>query len=310
MQPKHCCRLVIAAILSLVTSRACAQLYVSDTAAGVVRTYDSSNGAPINAALISGFVDGPTGIALDGQGNLYVASGRTNGIIGKYDAATGAAINPSLISGLTSPSGVTIDAGGSLYVVSNGTGNIGKYEAATGAPINPLLAAGLPHPFDVAVYNGHAFVTTYTIRQIWEIDSVNGGILNNQFVTPDNGSGLSDAIGIIADGGGHLFVASSPLGHVSVYDAITGATVNPDLPSGGASPYGIALDPDGAYYVSDYFAGTIGKFDANSGSGIGTYPFISGLSGPTFIAIAPEPAGISLGLLALGGLLLRRRRRH
>ena len=71
-------------------------LYVSESAAGIVGEYDARTGATINANFITGFDGNLAGIATDGH-NLFVEDEET---IGEYNAQTGAAINSSFISGL------------------------------------------------------------------------------------------------------------------------------------------------------------------------------------------------------------------
>ena len=66
------------------------------TIGGTVGEYTTS-GAVINAALITG-LNYPTGLALDGNGDLFVVS-KNDGLIGEY-TTSGAVINASLITGL------------------------------------------------------------------------------------------------------------------------------------------------------------------------------------------------------------------
>ena len=71
-------------------------------------------------------------------------------------------------------------------------------------------------------------------------------------------------------------------------------------------PIGLAFDSSGNLYAANLtgvIGGTIDKFDSSGNRSI----FASGLDGPEFIATqVPEPA--SIALLALGAVIIRRRR--
>jgi len=74
---------------------------------GTIGEFNASTGAVINASLISG-LSHPFCVALDGSGDLFVASFNSSGTIGEFNASTGAVINPSLISGLNGPTFIAL----------------------------------------------------------------------------------------------------------------------------------------------------------------------------------------------------------
>jgi hypothetical protein len=119
-------------------------------------------------------------------------------------------------------------------------------------------------------------------------------------------NGVEDPIGIVEDGKGHIFVANEGLG-ITEFDALTGTRI--DTPPLGFSPaWGLAMDSSG--YLYEAGGGTVGKMDSVTGEG--TSLFITGLTDPQFIAIAPlpEPGWLLAAALALPSLLARRRRRN
>ncbi len=96
---------------------------------GVIGEY-TTTGTPINSSLVTG-LHIPSGIAMDGNGNLFVANyyvgTRT---IGEYDSS-GQALNSSLISGLAAPFGLALDGNGNLFVGNRAAnGSIGKYSTS------------------------------------------------------------------------------------------------------------------------------------------------------------------------------------
>lgn len=123
-------------------------LYVSDTANDIIRriTPGGNVGTLAGAALAADSVDGPTnvarfnqprGIALDAAGNLYVADFGNDTIreISSAGVVTTIAGRPGIVGTqdgigtnalFNSPSGMTIDGAGNLYVVEVGNNTVRK----------------------------------------------------------------------------------------------------------------------------------------------------------------------------------------
>src|SRR5579862_6717285 len=106
-------------ILLHIPKLACANiLYVASFPSNTIGEYDTSTGATINSSFISGLTY-PTGLAVDGSGDLYVTNyNGYNGFVGVYNATIGTTINASLISGLSFPVGVALGGSGNLYVAN------------------------------------------------------------------------------------------------------------------------------------------------------------------------------------------------
>jgi sugar lactone lactonase YvrE len=129
-------------------------LYVADNGDTQknIQTF-TTKGVAVKRPLISGLV-GPTAVAFDGQGHLFVTE---NNGIGEY-TLTGSAVNPSLISGpLAFVEGVACDGNGRLFVSAT-TGVISEYTTG-GTPINTNLIFNLNQPTALALDgNGDLFV--------------------------------------------------------------------------------------------------------------------------------------------------------
>ena len=76
--------------------------------------------------------DSPSGIALDGAGNLFIADSRNNAVR-RVDAATGLITTLAVPEGLRLPRGLIVDASGDLYIVDAGNQRIRRVDAITGA---------------------------------------------------------------------------------------------------------------------------------------------------------------------------------
>jgi hypothetical protein len=110
--------------------------------------YSAGTGQPVYTAALVSYLTYPSGMALDGSGDLYVADA---GTIEEYNASTGVAVNRALVTGLDYYTNIALDGSGNLYVANFGSDTIGEYNASTGAPINTALVTGLNGPFGIAI---------------------------------------------------------------------------------------------------------------------------------------------------------------
>jgi hypothetical protein len=123
---------------------------VPDLTGGVVASGNDwfvtihGGGGPTDGKIIGSkgvFASGlnePNGLALDGQGNIFVANYGSD-TIAEYTTA-GQLVNPSLISGLNGPIGLATDGEGHLFVGENGS--IGEF-TTSGQTVNTNLISGL-----------------------------------------------------------------------------------------------------------------------------------------------------------------------
>jgi streptogramin lyase len=212
------------------------------TAAGVVTTLagdpnsgaGSSDGTGANAQ----FSD-PSGAAVDGAGNLYVADGYNNTIrkvtsAGVVTTLAGSAGNAGSADGSGSsasfsyPSGVAVTGGGVLYVADSYNNTIRKVTAAgavtTVAGVAPGSADGLGSaarfndPSAVAVdISGNLYVAdsyNNTIRKVTPAGLVST-LAGNPKVPPGSADGTGAGAqfnypsGVAVDGAGNVYVADS-----------------------------------------------------------------------------------------------------
>ena len=108
-------------------------LYAADYGAKAVLIYAAGTLAfkgEINGSN-TGLASGPSGIAFDSAGNIYVTT-KDNGAIVEFPAGTQTNIVPSrTITGLTSPQGIGVDASGNMYVGQSSANQINVYSAST-----------------------------------------------------------------------------------------------------------------------------------------------------------------------------------
>ncbi|MGA2736657.1 MAG: BACON domain-containing carbohydrate-binding protein [Bryobacteraceae bacterium] len=234
----------------------------------------------VNALPISGLSD-PQGVALAGQGNVYIADTGNNAIKqwsaaappagtivagGLSDPAAVAvdshgnvffansgsnaieewsAVNPqavTVVSGLNNPSGVAVDALGNIYVANTGGNAILQWNAASGQ--TATLATGLNAPFGVALDSQD---------NVYFSDSGNNAIKEWVAATQQVATlvaGLSGPSGVAVDGQGNVYFADSGSGTIREWSPLS-QQVTVLVSSGLSSPAGLALDAQGDIYIAD-----------------------------------------------------------
>ncbi len=185
------------------------------TVAGTGRQgYSGDNGPGTQAQL-----NGPQGVAVDTAGNVYIADTLNsrvrmltatkivtvagNGIVG-YSGDGGPAINAELAG----PTGIAVDAAGSIYI-SNGSSNIRKVypsgPIATIAGANALGYTGDGGPALTATFNGALGLAVDSTGKVYVADSGNNAIRQLQPLATGTGvsavtNGAGNQTGAIAPG--------------------------------------------------------------------------------------------------------------
>ena len=288
---RSCSTLVLAALSAAVAGAQPADNWTIETVAGGGSLGD---GGPAAAAQLRR----PTGVALDGAGNLYIAD-TDNNRIRKVDAAgvitTVAGTGtfgfsgdggPAVAAQLNRPTGVAADGAGNLYIADHYNNRIRKVDAAGVI----TTVAQLSSPQGVAV-DGDGNLYIATGNRIRKVDAA--GVIST--VAGDGTEGYSGDGGpataarlnsprdVAVDGVGNLYIADS----APLYSFATGnnrirkvdaagviSTVagdgtccysgdgGPAVAAGLGSPTGVAVDGDGNLYIADTLNHRIRKVDA------------------------------------------------
>ncbi len=330
-------------------------LYIADSSSHRIRKVDADtdfistvagNGAGgfggDGAAADAAQLNFPTGVAVDGDGNLYIAD-TDNHRIRKVDAssknistAAGASSGgedggPATQARLTTPSGVAVDGSGNVYIADTDNHRIRKVDAdgnistvagdgtagfdGDGAAAD---AAQLNFPTGVAVDgSGNLYIADTNNSRIRMV-----GTDDNISTVAGGGSGgdggaataarLGRPRGVAVDGSGNVYIADTDNHRIRKVDAdtdfistVAGSRYGGDSGDGGAAtaaqlsyPYGVAVDGSGNLYIADTNNSRIRKVDAATNkistvAGDGTYGF-DGDGGPAVAAQLWTPYDVAV----------------
>lgn len=234
------------------TNNANVRLITAST--GIITTYAGSTAIVSGAvqvdfgyagdggAATSAYLAGPAGVAIDAQGNLYIATYADNrirkvtskGIISTFAGNSGYGFagdgGPALNAQLSAPRGISLDTAGNLYLADRwnnrirkiASGNIttiaGNGQSNFGGDWGPAIAAQLSAPQGLAVDNaGNVYISDFQNNRVRMV-APNGTISTyagngNSGFSGDGGPAasaeLSQPAGLAVDAAGNLYIADS-----------------------------------------------------------------------------------------------------
>ena len=209
----------------------------------------------------------PSGIALDGSGNLYIADYQNNAI----RKVTPAGVVTTPYAGFNAPNGIAADGSNNLYVADTGANLIQKITASTGAVSTLATSTAFNTPEGVAVDSSENIYVADTGNNI--IRKINSGGTVTTLAGKAGTAGYLDATGTAAefnkptsvtvDSSGDVYVADfgndvirriTPGGIVTTFAGQAGIAGYMDGPAAHAlfnSPTGVTVDGSGNVYVTD-----------------------------------------------------------
>lgn len=268
---------VTAALFGPVSSGA-----VIQTIAGTGEYGAGGDGGPAAVALLAG----PTGIAVDGRGNVYVADatlgvirridseGRITRIAGSARRADSGDGGPALAAGLTDPSWLLVDGSGALLIATldriRRVGGDGVIQTVAGN--GSAGFAGDGGQAAAAVFNGNAGMAMDAAGNVYIADRGNGRVRR------------IDPTGVITTIAGNGEERSAGDGGPAALAALN-------------RPVDVAAGPDGSLYVAELEGHRIRRIDPQGVittiAGTGT-PGFSGDGGPAINATLNSPRAIEI----------------
>lgn len=249
----------------------CNRIRKVNAATGIITTVagnGNGNYSGDNVAATASSLSYPAGVAVDANGNLYIADSSNNrvrmvsaatGIISTV-AGTGAGSNsplntplgggytgdggPATSAELHAPSAVAVDAAGNLYIADAGNNVIRKVSAATGiittvagkgvagysGDNGPAASAELDNPNGIAVdAGGNLYIGDSFNNVVRKVNAATGIIIT----VAGNGTGAGSALG------GNLLTGGFSGDH--------GPATSAEL----FFPWGVTVDASGNLYIAD-----------------------------------------------------------
>lgn len=223
----------------------------------------------------------PTGVAVDAQGNVYVADYGNNeirkitpdGIVTTIagNGNQGSINGPGNLASFNGPTSVTVDAQGNVYVADDNNNQIRKISATDGT-VSTLAGSdstGLKNGLDTGAYFfSPSGVAADAQGNVYVADAGNNVI---RMVTP---AGQTTTIA----GNGNPGAVNGP--------ALTAATFN--------NPAGLAVDASGNIYVADMLNNLIRKISNGTVSTLAGHDTTATINGPDTLAAFYFPNSVAV----------------
>ncbi len=201
-------------------------------------------------ALTAGALATPTGMTVDGKGNLYIADQGNNRIV-ELPILNGIWQTPTVIlTGLSAPNAVAADWDGNLYVTDTGNGQVLLLPITPqGLGSSQVLATGFANPAGICVdWSGNVFVADTGNGQIVEIPHVAGAYASPLVIQ----NGFANPMAVAIDAAKTLYVADTGNNRVLRLSLTANGYASPQVIARGlASPTALAVDKLKNLYIAD-----------------------------------------------------------
>jgi DNA-binding beta-propeller fold protein YncE len=207
------------------------------------------------AMLVSANLNQPSGVAVDGAGNVYVADTGNSAI--KEWSATGNILTTTTLvaSNLNHPLGVAVDGAGNVYIADTGNSAIKKWSAAN-SNVTTLVSSGLLYPYGLAVDGaGNVYIADTFDSAIKKWSPGQGS------PTTLVSTGLNEPHGVAVDAVGNVYIADTENNAIKKWSAAN-SNVTTLVPSGLSLPAGVAVDGSGNVYIADTYHSAIKEWVA------------------------------------------------
>lgn len=219
-----------------------ATAYVQGTGSAPLLSFLPGQESPVGSGL-----NFPEGVAVDANGNLYIADTANNRVLKETLSVEG--YSPKTIgSGLAYPTGVAVDGAGNVYITDTGNHRVLKETLSAGKYSQSKIGGDFAYPTGVGVDgSGNVYVADTLASRVLE-EKLSAGSYRESTVPV---TGLSYPFGLAVDGSGNIYIADTGKDHILKETPSAGKYFQSKIGSRLAFPIGVAVDGSGNVYISD-----------------------------------------------------------
>ena len=229
-------------------------------------------------------INSPSGLAVDGSGNLYIAV--SSGWVLKETKSAGGYTQSTAFSGMHWPAGLAVDGSGNLYITDLTGGQVYKETLTPTGYIQSTIGSGWDWPDGI---------TVDTVGNVYIADTLNGRVVKE---TPSAGGYSLSVIlncgyigeqscpaAVAVDASGNLFIVSYNASQVLEMTPAAGGYTQSMIGSGLDWPSMIVADGNGNLYIADTLNSRIVKETLSAGSYTQSTLTTSSLDWPWAVAV-------------------------
>jgi sugar lactone lactonase YvrE len=284
-------------------------VFTTNGGGGTVTDYalsDNGNVAPLLTLGQGNKLLGPSGVAVDTTGRVYVVNSSADSV-SVFGPGPSATSTPDRTiagadTGLDNPTAIALDGSGRIYVVSQSSGTVSVFAAGASGDAAPVAtiagsSTGLYGPTSATVTSsGDLWVANSTNNSLTEYAPGANGNVAPIAIVAGPATDLNSPAGIGQDENGNLLVANlygesitryapGSIGNAAPTGVIAGGNTGLDF------PHGVDVDAAGRIYVPNQFGNSITVFAADASGDVAPVATIAGgatgLSSPSSIAVVP-----------------------
>ena len=238
-------------------------------------------------SILGAGLNGPAGVAVDGNGNLFIADTGNNRIVELPFTSTGFGLQTTIpVAGVAFPMGIAVDVTGALYIASSGNDRVFKLPQANGVYGSPQkLPGGYDVPSGVAVDPaGNIFVANTYSNMVNRLPWTGNAYGVEQFAKS------RFPISIAVDGFGWFYTVDPYISGVAkmstslAYDTLNLNSYELDGMNPTA-PAGVAVDGNGNLFILDTGQNTVSIALWNGASYSAPILLASGFNSPSGLAV-------------------------
>jgi sugar lactone lactonase YvrE len=236
--------------------------YVQGTGVGPQVNFMPGTQSVIANAATNG-LSGPDGIAVDGNGDVYIADFNNNRVL-KETLSAGSymqsVIANAVTNGLSHPSRVAVDGAGNVFIADTYNDRVLKETLSAGSYTQSVVAnsatGDLASPEGVAVDgSGNVYIADYGNNRVLK-ETLLAGSYTRSVVANSATNGLNGPEGVAVDGNGNVYIADYGNQRVLMETPSAGSYIQSIVASAATNslshPGGVAVDGNGNVYIADY----------------------------------------------------------